>query len=81
MEDIQQLAFIRKGVEDWNAWRKENPNARVDLSEAYLFDADPSDADLNGANLREGLLIDAPLIGTIFSGTNLTDAKLSRGRS
>jgi uncharacterized protein YjbI with pentapeptide repeats len=55
--------LFKKGSKDWNAWRRHNPRADVDLSNENL-----SAVDIRGADLRR---ID-------FSDSNLTDANLSR---
>jgi hypothetical protein len=36
MADQQQLAILRAGVEQWNAWRMHNSGTPVDLTEAEL---------------------------------------------
>jgi Pentapeptide repeats (8 copies) len=46
MADPDQLALLKKSVEEWNAWRKANPLVKVDLSGTDL-----SGTDLSGANL------------------------------
>ena len=53
--------LILSGVPSWNAWRRENPAIKVvvDLREADLSEADLYKADLSGANLRDGVKIQA----------------------
>jgi uncharacterized protein YjbI with pentapeptide repeats len=55
MANDEQVAILKKGVEVWNAWRRENPNTLPDLREAVLSAANLNyanlDADLSGANL------------------------------
>jgi hypothetical protein len=41
----EQLRILKQGVEVWNEWRRQAPDARIDLSHAHL-----SRADLRGAN-------------------------------
>ena len=41
MANDDHIAQITKGVAAWNAWRKENPDIRPDLSGANLKGADP----------------------------------------
>ena len=36
MADEEQLAIFRRGSDVWNAWRKQNPDLRVDLMNADL---------------------------------------------
>jgi hypothetical protein len=66
MADAEQLARIRRGLEEWNACKEQNPHARVDLAEADLGYMDLSGVDLDGANLG----------GAIFRKANLSQAKL-----
>ena len=56
---------------------------KVDLSEAVLIEANPSQTDLSGANLiytdlREANLTDANLTGADLMGADLRDANLTR---
>ena len=43
--------ILKKGVDAWNAWRRENPDIRPDLREADLRGANLGEADLRGADL------------------------------
>jgi uncharacterized protein YjbI with pentapeptide repeats len=65
MANKNHLALLEKGVDAWNAWRKENVTVRLELSGAHLRMADLRMANLSGADLSE----------TIFGDTNLTDAR------
>lgn len=38
--DGKHLDILKQGVETWNQWRKENPEIRLGLSSADLFEAD-----------------------------------------
>ena len=77
-----------ESVDAWNAWRRENDIARVDLSGAdlrgWILDgadlsgADLTDADLRGAGLRGASLIGARLIRTRLDYATLSDARLGR---
>ncbi len=49
MYNSEHLAKLKEGVEAWKAWRRENPDLRPDLSEAYLIGK-----NLIGANLWGG---------------------------
>jgi hypothetical protein len=83
MANRQHLEILAKGVEAWNAWRRDHycigpelhgPNlSGEDLSGKELTSADLSDANLMGANLS-----DAELTGANLTDANLTDADLSR---
>ena len=88
----EELASIRKRllellqqgkIEEFNRYRAEHPDERIDLREADLSRADLSDvnlidANLSGANLSGANLIIAHLINADLSGANLIDATLIR---
>jgi uncharacterized protein YjbI with pentapeptide repeats len=65
MANDEHIAQLRKGAAAWNAWRKENPDIRPELSGANL-----SGADLRG-EVEE--LIDTGVVG---AGVNLMRADL-----
>jgi hypothetical protein len=71
MANKQHLKLIKNGVEDWNAWRAENPIIRPNLNKADLRAAFPFGAELR-ANLSGAFLIEAN-----FSRANLTKTDLS----
>jgi len=52
----QHLDIIKKGVTNWNEWRKNNPDIKPDLCKADL-----SKANLRGAYLGEADLHEADL--------------------
>ena len=66
-----QVALLKQGPQAWNAWRREQPNAIVDLSAGALRGLNLAGADLSGADLR-----DADLRGTVLNGSNLAGAHL-----
>lgn len=77
-----QVRLLLSGVGEWNTWRKENPNARINLSYANLYgtslsNANLSDADLFRAGLSNAELIHADLGNANLSGADLRDAKVS----
>ena len=47
MANEEHLAILKKGVKNWNEWRKANPDITPDLSGAGL-----NDTNLDGADLR-----------------------------
>jgi hypothetical protein len=71
MANDEHLALLKQGVEAWNAWRRENPDIRPDLSGADL-----SNARLNGADLSNARLNGAKLGFADLSGANLFEAWL-----
>ena len=72
MANPEHLATLKRGVDEWNAWRKEHHEVLPELSEADL-----SGAILNDSNLGQADLSGARLVGTIFGGTDLSDAKFN----
>jgi uncharacterized protein YjbI with pentapeptide repeats len=83
MANDEHVAMLKKGVAAWNAWRRENPDIRPDLTEADLTGAELSkaflaSASLNHADLSKAKLTEANLSGAMLFGANLTEANLSR---
>ncbi len=72
MANQEQLEILKKGVDAWNEWREENPNERIDLSEAQL-----SFSNLMWANLQEANLTKAKLFKANLQEANLTKADLN----
>jgi hypothetical protein len=83
MANDQHVALLKQGVAAWNAWRRENPNIRPDLSNADLSGADLSGANLARANLREAILFKAnlgradPVKANLRDHADLSNADLS----
>jgi len=82
MANQEQLEILKQGVEVWEAWREENPDVNIDLSEAdlvgvNLMRANLSEANLWGANLRGASLAGALLARANLNEADLTEAKLS----
>jgi uncharacterized protein YjbI with pentapeptide repeats len=73
MANKEQLEILRKGVDVWNKWRKNNPEIKPDLNEAKL-----RGALLVGANLRGANLVGAYLAGAYLSRSDLRGATLGR---
>ena len=86
MANPEHEEILRRGMEEWNAWRQANPNVRPDLSGADLsklrlslayFDqvstarANFDNTDFSGANLYGVFAREA-----IFDGATLTKASL-----
>jgi uncharacterized protein YjbI with pentapeptide repeats len=96
MASEEQLALVRTGSRRWNEWRRANPGAAIDLSDAYLsnlflpeinFDradlarVDLSGANLSGASLRRALLTGADLLKANLSKASLDGADLTDARA
>ena len=78
MANPEHLEILMEGVEQWNEWRKEHPDVRPDLREAYLDGADLRGADLSTANLFVAHLAGADLREADLRDADLTGADLSR---
>ena len=83
MANPEHLAFLKRGVKEWTAWRKEHRDVRPNLSGADLRGAELNGADLRGASLifvhlSEAQLRTADLRGADLSEADLRGADLSR---
>ena len=88
MANQEHLDILKKGVNAWNKWREDNPDAKPDLTEAALQRANLrevnfqgvllEDANLQRANLREANLQEANLRKANLKRANLTEANLKR---
>jgi uncharacterized protein YjbI with pentapeptide repeats len=82
-EDL--LAVLRQGVDDWNGWRRQNPDVwvdltKADLSKAILIGANLTKAILIGADLSRANLFSADLSGALLISTSLARANLSKAK-
>lgn len=78
MANPEHLDILRRGVEEWNTWRKERPSVTPNLHGAelggwVLSKVDFCETVLEGAFLFEAYLSEAKLIGA-----NLTEARLDK---
>lgn len=62
---------IQLGIQNWNQWRKDNPDIQIDLCNADL-----RDILLNGVNLNKAFLKRANLDNTYLCGADLSEANL-----
>lgn len=87
MANKEHIKLIRKGIREWNEWRRKHPEERPDLSGANLVGANLYKACLSGANLgkaylskahlSEAHLVEANLYKTYLYEANLSEADLS----
>jgi TIR domain/Pentapeptide repeats (8 copies) len=82
MADEKQVALLRQGVAQWNAWRQQN-RILINLAGSNLRGADLSEADLSGADLVEADLSRADLTrvklgAAVLRWADLDAANLSR---
>jgi len=78
MANQQHLAILQHGVENWNDWRKKNPDIKPELSEANLSMANLSGVDLSMANLSRADLSGADLTGAYLAGAIFREAFLTK---
>ena len=76
MYEESHSKIIKKGVEIWNKWRKDNPGITPKLSGAELHNANLTMMDLSKADLRETVLKKAVLIRADLSEAELSGAIL-----
>lgn len=76
MANPEHLAILKRGVQEWNAWRTEHKAVRPDLSAADLRQGDLTSADFRWADLREANLQLTGLSGACFQGASLFGANL-----
>ena len=69
MANPEHLNILKRGDKAWNAWRKQNPTVRPELTEVNL-----AGAFLSRANLTKAHLFKTNLTGA----TNLTQAQLNQ---
>jgi hypothetical protein len=77
----EHFEILKKGVAEWNEWRRANPTIFPNLINAYLHGTNLRDADLrlatlSGTNLRGADLRLAILSGATLNGANLDGANL-----
>ncbi len=81
MADQKHLDILKQGVDEWNRWREENPDVRIDLREAdlsggALFGANLREANLGHANFSEADLMNVNLLDATLEGASLHSATL-----
>ncbi|MEM7132062.1 MAG: toll/interleukin-1 receptor domain-containing protein [Chloroflexota bacterium] len=76
MANKEHLEILRRGVHEWNQWRKNNSDIDIDLSYASFVSASLGGANLSGANLSGTDLIRANLDNANMDGGNFHHAKL-----
>tara|TARA_B100002003_G_scaffold250034_1_gene287987 strand:- start:829 stop:1863 length:1035 start_codon:yes stop_codon:yes gene_type:complete len=77
MANDVHLAKLAESIEAWNAWRREHPDLRPDLSKVNFRGANLRDANLSDANLSDAKLRDADLKGADLGKADLREADLS----
>jgi uncharacterized protein YjbI with pentapeptide repeats len=76
MANSEQISYLKKGVDYWNSWRRENPSVVIDFADANLQKLSLSNVDLRQANLRNANLYQTDLQEARLNGADLTLAVL-----
>jgi len=75
MADSKHLEILKKGgVDDWNAWRRDNPAIQPDLARADLGLKVLPDIDFKNTNLVGVSFNNARLLGADLSSSNIIGA-------
>jgi uncharacterized protein YjbI with pentapeptide repeats len=77
MANPEHLEILKRGVDEWNAWRDGHRGIQPDLTGADLRGANLEDADLQGAILRGADLGQAVLVNAFLANADLYGANLS----
>lgn len=72
MANSKHLAELKKGIKNWNRWRRENPGIIPDLRKADL-----RGFDLSFINFRDAKLVETRFSGACLHSANLSKADLS----
>ncbi|MCI0699285.1 toll/interleukin-1 receptor domain-containing protein [candidate division KSB1 bacterium] len=85
MANPEHLTILNQGTNKWNEWRKQNPEAIPDFSEAlvsdtYLSGINFSNANFTNAYLNRVDLYEANLRGANFDKAHLFEANLTKAR-
>ncbi len=78
MADEKHLAILLQNVEQWNQWRKDNPDIQPDLNKVELIGADLRGVDFREAKLYRADLSEADLTDANFSCATMSEAILRK---
>ncbi len=78
MDKSELIAALRNDKETFQQYRRQNPDAAIDLSGADLSECDLSGVSLADANLQGANLSGSDCTRTSFRGANLSHANLRR---
>ena len=77
--DNNQIDILSQGVEVWNKWREDNPDALIDLKNAELMHMNLENANLAEADLQKANLSFANFKNANFAFADLESAVFSFG--
>jgi len=80
MANPEHLKILKQGVTVWNRWREDNPEEKIDLSNASLAGANLSRSDFGKVNLGGVSLKEADLGETLLDKANFENADLRAAR-
>ena len=80
MANVEHLKILKSGRDQWNDWRKTNPNVLPDLSESNLDFQGMSMFNLTKVNLSRANLVGSNLTLSDLSYANLSEAKIGEAR-
>jgi uncharacterized protein YjbI with pentapeptide repeats len=80
MANEDHVIQIKRGVNRWNTWRKQNPNVVPDLDGANFGHVDLREADLRNASLRSANFSGVKLRGADLRGAKLDGAELGSAK-
>ncbi|ESA37310.1 low-complexity protein [Leptolyngbya sp. Heron Island J] len=76
MANEEHLKILKQGVDAWNRWYKDNPEALPKIVGSNFVGSLTHGADLNGSDLNNTKLKGSYLIGVQLIGANLNDVDL-----
>lgn len=77
MANKEHLRILKQGVSAWNAWRRQNPKVKPDLTEANLRRSNLTYSNLTHATLTHATLANANLTRADLTRADLTHADLT----
>lgn len=78
MANEEPLNILERGAEEWNLWRKENPDRWVSLRKIALTWPNLAGFDLHKVDLGGAVLLAANLTGVDLTGADLRGANLTQ---
>jgi len=76
MENNKHINIFKKGVKEWNTWKRDNKSEMIDLSGIDLSERNLSGVDLSNVNLSKADLTEVDLSEANLSGSNLAKVDL-----
>ena len=80
MANPEHVEILKRGVDDWNRWREQNPTVQPLLNSAPLVHAHLENFNLSRANLHSAALVEADLRRAVLTNADLRSANLSWAR-